>query len=336
MKTVLVTGGAGFIGSHTVVQLLNCGLQVVILDNLVNSKASVIDRIFAITKKMPIFIEGNIRDSRLLEKIFNEYQIDSVIHFAGLKAAGQSTQIPLMYYDANVLGTLTLLKQMSNSGVKKLVFSSSATVYGDPDIVPINETAHIRPKSPYGQSKLAIEIILKDLYKSDNEWAIISLRYFNPVGAHESALLGEDPFGIPSNLMPIVSRVASKKCPKLQIYGDDYSTPDGTGVRDYVHVQDLAMGHIAALNYLQECAEPIAVNLGTGNGYSVLELIHTYEKISGEIIPYEIIGRRPGDIGSCYADVRLAKIILNWSANLDLSRMCQDSWRWQIMNPNGY
>lgn len=336
IKTILVTGGLGFIGSHTVVQLLSAGFQVIILDNLINSKKTVIDKIHAITKKKPIFFKGDIRDSVRLERIFREHSIDSVIHFAGLKAAGESVEIPLAYYDVNVLGTLNLLNEMSNSGVKRIVFSSSATVYGNPETVPISEGAQLRPKSPYGKTKLAIETILQDLYHSDNQWKIISLRYFNPVGAHESGLLGEDPCGVPNNLMPIISRVASKEYAKLKIYGNDYSTHDGTGVRDYIHVQDLACGHIAALNYLKDCSRPVSINLGTGKGYSVLDLIKVFEKVSGKNVPYEIVERRPGDIDTCFSDVQLAKKLLNWSANLDITRMCKDSWRWKQMNPSDY
>lgn len=334
-KTILVTGGAGYIGSHTVVQLLNAGHQVVILDNLCNSKCEVINRIQNITARRPEFILGDIRDRATLRGLFNAHKIDAVIHFAGLKAVGESVAEPLKYYDNNVSGSVVLFEEMARAGVKTLVFSSSATVYGDPASVPIREDFPLGATNPYGQSKLMVEAILADLYKSDPSWSIARLRYFNPVGAHVSGMIGEDPSGIPNNLMPFVAQVAVGKREKLAVFGNDYPTPDGTGVRDYIHVDDLAAGHLAALNALQK-PTLLTVNLGTGRGYSVLEMIKAFEAASGKPVPYDIVARRPGDIAACYAEPSLAKQLLGWEAEHDIDRMCADTWRWQSLNPLGF
>ncbi len=335
-RQILVTGGAGYIGSHTVVQLLEVGAQVVVLDNLCNSKREVINRIETITGRRPEFVVGDVRDRALLRSIFNNHKIDSVIHFAGLKAVGESVQKPLEYYDNNVTGSLVLFEEMVRAGVKNLVFSSSATVYGDPASVPITEDFPLKTTNPYGQSKLMVEDILRDLYKSDASWNIALLRYFNPVGAHESGLIGEDPSGIPNNLMPFVAQVAVGKREKLAVFGNDYPTPDGTGVRDYIHVDDLANGHLAAINALNQQGGLITVNLGTGRGYSVLEMIQAFEKASGKTVAFETISRRPGDIAACYADPIKAKELLGWVAQHDIDRMCVDAWRWQSTNPLGF
>ncbi|MEN9902239.1 MAG: UDP-glucose 4-epimerase [Pseudomonadota bacterium] len=327
-QTILVTGGTGYIGSHTVVQLLEAGNKVVILDNLCNSKCEVVNRIQKITGRRPEFIIGDIRDRTALRSLFANQAIDAVIHFAGLKAVGESVAEPLRYYDNNVSGSLTLFEEMTRANVKKLVFSSSATVYGDPASVPIREDFPLGATNPYGQSKLMVEAILADLYKADPSWAIALLRYFNPVGAHESGLIGEDPSGVPNNLMPFIAQVAVGKRPELQVFGNDYSTPDGTGVRDYIHVEDLAAGHLAALKALNQ-RQLLTVNLGTGRGYSVLEMIQAFEVASGKPVPYSIVGRRPGDIAACYADPGLAKVLLGWAAEHDIDRMCVDAWRWQ-------
>ncbi len=334
-QTILVTGGTGYIGSHTVVQLLDAGHQVVILDNLCNSKREVVNRIERITGKRPEFILGDIRDREILRALFNAHKIDAVIHFAGLKAVGESVAEPLKYYDNNVSGSVVLFEEMARAGVKTLVFSSSATVYGDPASVPIREDFPLGATNPYGQSKLMVEEILADLYKSDLSWSIARLRYFNPVGAHDSGLIGEDPSGIPNNLMPFVAQVAVGKRQKLAVFGNDYPTPDGTGVRDYIHVDDLAAGHLAALNALQN-PTLLTVNLGTGRGYSVLEMIQAFEAASGKPVPYDIVDRRPGDIAACYADPALAKALLGWEAKHGIERMCADTWRWQSMNPLGF
>lgn len=335
-KIFLVTGGAGYIGSHTVVKLLEVGTQVIILDNLCNSKLEVINRIEKITGKCPKFIRGDIRDATTLRNIFSSHQIDSVIHFAGLKAVGESVIKPLEYYDNNVAGSLTLFDEMSRSGVKKLVFSSSATVYGDPASVPINEDFLLKATNPYGQSKLMVERILEDLYKSDGLWRIAVLRYFNPVGAHASGLIGEDPAGIPNNLMPYIAQVASGRLKKLSIFGGDYPTVDGTGVRDYIHVDDLASGHLSAINVLDRQNVPLIVNLGTGRGYSVLEIVRAFETASGQCVPFEIVNRRPGDIAACYADSTKAKDLLGWKATHGIDRMCADTWRWQSMSSSAH
>ena len=334
-QTILVTGGTGYIGSHTVVQLLEAGNQVVILDNLCNSKREVVNRIEQITGKRPDLVIGDIRDRATLRSLFANQTIDAVIHFAGLKAVGESVAEPLKYYDNNVSGSVVLFEEMARANVKTLVFSSSATVYGDPASVPISENAPLGAANPYGQSKLMVETILADLYNADPSWAIARLRYFNPVGAHVSGQIGEDPSGIPNNLMPFVAQVAVGKREKLAVFGNDYPTPDGTGVRDYIHVDDLAAGHLAALNALQNPGL-LTVNLGTGRGYSVLEMIEAFEAASGKKVPYDIVARRPGDIAACYADPSLAKELLGWAAQHDIDRMCEDTWRWQSLNPLGF
>ena len=334
-QTILVTGGTGYIGSHTVVQLLDAGANVVILDNLCNSKREVVNRIEKITGRRPEFIMGDIRDRVALRSLFSVHKIDAVIHFAGLKAVGESVAEPLKYYDNNVSGSVVLFEEMARANVKALVFSSSATVYGDPASVPISENSPLGATNPYGQSKLMVEAILADLHKADPSWAVARLRYFNPVGAHGSGLIGEDPSGIPNNLMPFVAQVAVGKREKLAVFGCDYPTPDGTGERDYIHVDDLASGHLAALSALEKPGL-LTVNLGTGRGYSVLEMIKAFEAASGKKVPFDIVARRPGDIAACYADPSLAKSLLGWEAKWDIDRMCADTWRWQSMNPLGF
>ena len=329
LKTILVTGGTGYIGSHTAVQLINAGYKVVILDNLCNSKRDVINRLETITGVRPEFVVGDIRDRQLLRSVFNNHSISAVIHFAGLKAVGESVAMPLAYYDNNVSGSIVLFEEMARAGVKTLVFSSSATVYGDPASVPITEDFPLGATNPYGQSKLMVEHILRDLHQSDPSWKIALLRYFNPVGAHQSGLIGEDPSGIPNNLMPFIAQVAVGKRARLQVFGNDYPTPDGTGVRDYIHVDDLAQGHLAAINALTQNPGLITVNLGTGQGYSVLDMIQAFEKASGKTIAYDIVARRPGDIAACYADPTRAKTLLGWQAQHGIDRMCADAWRWQ-------
>ena len=331
-----MTGGAGYIGSHTVVQLLQRGAEVLILDNFGNSKPEVINRIEKITSRRPDYVVGDVRDRALLRSIFNNHKIDWVIHFAGLKAVGESVRKPLEYYENNVSGSLVLLEEMACAEVKSLVFSSSATVYGDPASVPITEDFPLKTTNPYGQSKLMVEDILRDLHNSDNSWSIALLRYFNPVGAHESGLIGEDSRGIPNNLMPFIAQVAVGNRAKLAVFGNDYPTPDGTGVRDYIHVDDLASGHLAAMNALNTQGGLITVNLGTGRGYSVLEMIKAFEKVSGKSVAFEVANRRSGDIAACYADPAKAKDILGWVAHYDIDRMCGDAWRWQSMNPLGF
>ena len=333
--TILVTGGAGYIGSHTCVRLLETGHDVVVVDNFDNSHPEVFQRIEQITGRMPKRETGDIRDREFLQKVIQTYQCTSVIHFAGLKAVGESTQKPLYYYDCNMLGTLRLLQAMRSTGVKKLVFSSSATVYGDPQHLPLDENHPLSATNPYGRTKLMIEEMLRDLYNSDPEWSIAILRYFNPVGAHESGLIGEDPKGIPNNLMPIIAQVATGRREKLSIWGNDYPTPDGTGVRDYIHVTDLAEGHLRALAKLDE-PKCMTINLGTGEGYSVLDVIKAFEHVSNQQIRYEIAPRRPGDVAACYADPAHAKELLGWSAKKTLREMCADMWNWQSKNPNGY
>jgi UDP-glucose 4-epimerase len=317
------------------VQLLEAGYKVVILDNLYNSKREVVNRIAKITGKLPEFMVGDIRSRATLRGLFSAHKIDAVIHFAGLKAVGESVAEPLKYYDNNVSGSVVLFEEMARVGVKKLVFSSSATVYGDPHAVPIREDFPLGAINPYGQSKLMVEAILTDLYRSDSSWAIACLRYFNPVGAHCSGLIGEDPSGIPNNLIPFIAQVAVGKRQKLKVFGKNYPTPDGTGVRDYIHVDDLAMGHLAALNALQN-PTLLTVNLGTGRGHSVLEMIRAFEAASGKLISYDIVDRRPGDIAACYADPELAKALLGWEAQHSIERMCVDTWRWQLLNPLGF
>jgi UDP-glucose 4-epimerase len=324
---VLVTGGAGYIGSHTVVELMAAGFDVTILDNLSNSKAPVIDRIEAIAGRRPNFLAGDIRDRDSLLRTLPG--CDAVIHFAGLKAVGESVERPIEYYDNNVAGSVKLFEAMRDTGVKTLVFSSSATVYGDPASVPIREDFPLSATNPYGRSKLMIEDMLRDIAKADASWRIALLRYFNPVGAHASGTLGEDPNGIPNNLMPYVSQVAVGKLQQLSVFGNDYPTPDGTGVRDYIHVVDLALGHLAALGALAKAPGLLTVNLGTGHGYSVLDMVRAFETASGRPVPYRIAPRRPGDIAQCYADPALAAHLLGWQAERGIEAMCADSWRWQ-------
>jgi len=333
---VLVTGGSGYIGSHTVVQLLQSGQEVVVLDNLCNSKRQAIDRIEKICKKRPIFIIGDVRDQSLLKSIFFKYKIDSIIHLAGLKSVAECKVKPLLYYDNNVGGSIALLNAMVLAGIKSIVFSSSATVYGEPQFLPYTEAHPLNPINAYGQSKLAVEKILEDLLASDPSWHIALLRYFNPVGAHESGLIGEDPSGIPNNLMPLLAQVAVGKRANLSIFGNDYATKDGTGIRDYIHVDDLASGHLKALHYLQSHTGILTINLGTGKGTSVLELINIFEKISGVHIEKQFIARRTGDLPEYYADASQSKNILGWSAQHNVDRMCADAWRWQNQNPNGF
>lgn len=333
---ILVTGGAGYIGSHTVVELILSGQEVVIYDNLSNSSAKVIDRIEQITSKRPTFIEADIRDTASLKKTFDIHPITAVIHFAGLKAVGESVAQPLRYYDNNIVGSLRLFEAMDAAGVEKLVFSSSATVYGDPHTVPITEDFPLHATNPYGRSKLHIEEILRDVTIAKPDWRIALLRYFNPVGAHRSGLIGENPNGIPNNLMPFVSQVAIGKRKELSIFGNDYPTPDGTGVRDYIHVVDLALGHLKALAALDQQTGVLTVNLGTGSGYSVLDVIAAFEAASGRKVPYHFAPRRPGDIAACYADPNRAKTLLGWQAKYSLADMCTDAWRWQEANPDGF
>ena len=330
-KIVLCTGGAGYIGSHTCVELLQAGYEVVVIDNLCNSSAESLDRVKEIAGKDLHFHQADIRDTEALERIFNEHTIDTVIHFAGLKAVGESTQIPLDYYENNIAGSINLFQAMKRNKVKSIVFSSSATVYGDPRSVPIKEDFPTSATNPYGRSKLVIEEILQDLFKSDSCWKIALLRYFNPVGAHESGLIGENPKGTPNNLMPYIAQVASGKLEYLNVFGNEYPTRDGTGVRDYIHVVDLAKGHLAAMNHLseREQREVFITNLGTGNGYSVLEMVEAYEKASGVEVPYRIVGRRAGDIAECFADTRYALETMGWKSGLGLEQMCIDTWRWQ-------
>ena len=326
---ILVTGGTGFIGSHTCVSLIKAGHDVTIIDDLSNSSREALDCVEKIAGKRPSFFEGDVRDRELLSKIFAQRPVDSVIHFAGLKAVGESVAQPLRYYDCNVGGAIVLCEEMAAAGVKSIIFSSSATVYGDPASVPIREDFPRSTTNPYGASKLMIEDILADLYKSDPEWRIARLRYFNPVGAHPSGLIGESPSGIPNNLMPYVSQVACGQRAQLRVFGGDYPTPDGTGVRDYIHVVDLAEGHVAALNYLVREAGLLTVNLGTGCGYSVLDMVRAFEKASGRPVPYAIVDRRPGDVAACYADPALAENLLGWKARRGIDEMCVDGWRWQ-------
>ena len=334
---ILVTGGAGYIGSHTCVELLAAGYELVVVDNFSNSKLIALERVQTIAKKGLASHQADIRDRNALREIFKKHDIKSVIHFAGLKSVGESVAQPLRYYDNNVSGTIALCEVMAEHNVRNLVFSSSATVYGDPQTVPIRENFPVGgTTNSYGTSKLMIEQILRDLHTSDPVWRIGILRYFNPVGAHESGLIGEDPNGIPNNLMPFIAQVAVGRREFLQIFGSDYPTPDGTGVRDYIHVVDLAKGHVAELNYLAKNEGILTVNLGTGQGYSVLNMVNAFQKASGRKIDYRIVERRAGDIACCYADPALAKVKLSWSAELGIDRMCQDSWRWQSMNPTGF
>lgn len=332
---ILVTGGAGYIGTHTCVELLNNGIEVIVVDNLSNSKIEAINRVERITGKSVKFYKADILKRDELTKIFAENKIEAVIHFAGLKAVGESVEIPLHYYTNNISGTLTLCDVMKEFGVKKMVFSSSATVYGYPETVPINEDFPLDATNPYGRSKLMLEQILEDLYISDKEWSISLLRYFNPVGAHNSGLIGEDPNGIPNNLMPYITQVAVGKLEKLKVFGNDYPTIDGTGVRDYIHVVDLAVGHLKALEKISKETGVFTYNLGTGNGYSVLEVVRAFENASKKEVPYDIVARRAGDVAICYADPQKAKDELGWSATRGIVEMCEDSWRWQMNNPKG-
>lgn len=323
---VLVTGGAGYIGSHTCVELLKAGHEIVIVDNFINSKPDVLDKLRTITGRDFSFVEADLRDRAALDQAFDAHQIDAVIHFAGLKAVGESVSKPLEYYDNNLQGFIVLAEAMRDHGVKKFVFSSSATVYGMNNPVPFQEDYPTSATNPYGYTKVMIEQMLRDIAVADPEWHICLLRYFNPIGAHESGLIGEDPNGIPNNLLPYVAQVAAGKLPCLTVFGDDYDTPDGTGVRDYIHVVDLALGHLAALNYVEDHAGAEAVNLGTGQGTSVLEIVHAFERASGRPVPYRIAARRPGDIASCYADTHKAAKLLNWHATRNIDDMCRDTW----------
>lgn len=334
-KSILLTGGAGYIGGHTLLLLQEKGYEVIVVDNFVNSCSESLKRIEKITNKKPKFYNYDIRDKEKLNEVFKENDIDCVIHFAGLKAVGESVQKPLEYYDNNVYGTLILLEVMKENNVKKLIFSSSATVYGTPERLPIDENCSLHTTNPYGTTKLMIENILQDLYISDNTWKITILRYFNPVGAHESGLIGENPNGIPNNLMPYVSKVAVGALEKIRVFGNDYDTKDGTGVRDYIHVCDLARGHINALEHMDKNGINI-YNLGTGKGYSVLEMISAFEKACGKKLPYEIVERRPGDIATCYASSKKAEEEIGFKAIYGLDEMCSSIWKWQRMNPNGY
>ena len=333
---ILVTGGAGYIGIHTCLELLNHGHQVVVIDNLINSNRESISRVEQITKKKIFTYIMDIRDEKRLEEVFENHQIDGVIHFAGLKAVGESVEKPILYYDNNISGTITLLRVMDKYGVYNLVFSSSATVYGGLNSSPLTEEMTMNTTNPYGTTKMLIEMMLSDLQKTNDKWSVIALRYFNPIGAHQSGLIGEDPNGIPANLVPYIAQTAIGKRDKLMVFGDDYDTADGTGVRDYIHVVDLARGHVCAIDYVFGHSGYEAINLGTGRGYSVLEVIKTFSEISGCPIPYEIVERRKGDIGECYADVEKAKQLLDFSAERGIEEMCRDTWRWQSMNPKGY
>lgn len=335
--SVLVTGGAGYIGSHTCVELLQEGYDVIVLDNLSNSSLKALEHVKEITGKDLHFEQADVRDKTRLRDIFGKYQFDAVVHFAGLKAVGESVAEPLRYYDNNVSGSINLCEVMSEFNVNTFVFSSSATVYGDPERVPISETFPLSATNPYGRSKLIIEEILRDINNVNPEWSIALLRYFNPVGAHQSGMIGEDPNGIPNNLMPYISQVASGKLKELSIFGGDYPTPDGTGVRDYIHVVDLAKGHVRALDYFKKNpGKVLTVNLGTGKGYSVLEMVEAFQNASGQKIPYKIVNRRSGDIATCYADPDYAESLLGWKADYDINEMCRDTWNWQNKNPTGY
>lgn len=333
---ILVTGGAGYIGSHTCVELLNSGHDIVIVDNLSNSKPEAVKRIRELTNKVFRFYQVDILDKTALQAVFMDNTIDAVIHFAGLKAVGESVSAPLKYYHNNISGTLVLCEVMQEYGVKKMVFSSSATVYGTPESVPISEEFPLSATNPYGRTKLMIEQILEDLHHSDPQCSIALLRYFNPIGAHKSGRIGEDPNGIPNNLMPYITQVAVGKLQELKVFGDDYPTPDGTGVRDYIHVVDLAIGHLKALEKIKDDAGVFTYNLGTGTGYSVLDVVKAFEQASDKPIPYQVTERRPGDIAASYANPAKAKAELGWEAKRTLYDMCQDSWRWQINNPQGY
>ena len=333
---ILVTGGAGYIGSHTCVELIKAGYQVVVVDNLCNSSIEPLKRIEKLYSCKISFHKQDVRDKEAIRKIFNQYDFEGVIHFAGLKAVGSSVSMPIEYYSSNVGGALAIIEVMKEQNCKTFVFSSSATVYGSPHKVPIKENFPLSAVNPYGRSKLVIEDFLRDIFVSDNSWSIGLLRYFNPVGADKSGLLGEDPSDTPNNLMPYISQVAIGKLEKLSVFGDDYETPDGTGIRDYIHVVDLSKGHVKALQVLKQKSQLLTVNLGSGNGYSVLDIIKEFERVSGKKIAYEISARRDGDIGICYADTSFALQILGWEPKFKLNEMCEDTWRWQSMNPNGY
>ena len=333
---ILVTGGAGYIGSHTLILLIESGYEVVVFDNFCNASKESIVRVEKLVNQSITVIEGDIRERENLQHVFSAHTIDAVIHFAGLKAVGESVEKPLKYYDNNVNGTAVLCEVMAKNGCKSIIFSSSATVYGDPATTPILENFPLSATNPYGRSKLMVEEILRDIYISDNEWKVVLLRYFNPVGAHESGTIGEDPNGIPNNLMPFIAQTAVGKRDVLSVFGDDYNTVDGTGVRDYIHVVDLAQGHVNALDRIKNFTKPMTINLGTGTGYSVLEMIHAFEKASGKKVAYKIAPRRAGDIATCFADPAYAKETLDWEAKRGVDEMCEDSWRWQSKNPTGY
>ena len=335
MATILVTGGCGYIGSHTVLELLNKNYDVVVVDNFSNSSFEGLRRVQKITGKTVTFYEADIRDVAAMESIFQKHNFDAVIHFAAFKAVGESVRLPLKYYENNISGTVSLLQIMDKYNVKKIIFSSSATVYGDPERLPLDENCRLSTTNPYGSTKLMMEMIMQDLYKADNNWNIILLRYFNPVGAHESGLIGEDPKGIPNNLMPFVAQVATGKLACINVFGNDYDTPDGTGVRDYIHVVDLALGHVAAIEQCNDAGVHI-YNLGTGRGYSVMDMIHAFEKACGKTLPYKICDRRPGDIAACYAAPDKAKKELKWEAKFGIEEMCASQWKWQSGNPRGY
>jgi UDP-glucose 4-epimerase len=333
---ILITGGTGYIGTHTAIELMNENIHVVIVDNLCNSNIKALSRLRTLGGDNISFVQADVRNSSVLDRIFSEHQIDGVIHLAGLKAVGESVAQPLRYFDNNVGGTMSLLKAMERADVRRIVFSSSATVYGNPEQVPIDESSKLQVTNPYGRTKLICEDILRDLQASDPRWQVAILRYFNPVGAHISGTIGEHPNGVPNNLMPFITQVAMGKREYLSIFGNDYPTADGTGVRDYIHVVDLARGHLAALNYLRNKKLGITVNLGTGRGVSVKELADTFTRVTGIPIPYRYVDRRPGDVASCYADTNRAREVLGWEAKLDVTHMCEDAWRWQSSNPNGY
>jgi len=335
-STILVTGGAGYIGSHTIILLIEAGYEVVIFDNFCNASKEAVKRVEKIAGKPLTAIEGDVRSRDDLHAVFHHHKIDAVIHFAGLKAVGESVKLPLKYYDNNVHGSTILCEVMAAHGCKSIVFSSSATVYGDPHSTPILENFPLSATNPYGRSKLFVEEILRDLHVSDNEWKVVLLRYFNPVGAHASGTIGEDPNGIPNNLMPFIAQTAVGKRACLSVFGDDYDTHDGTGVRDYIHVMDLAEGHVKALDKINTFTEVITINLGTGTGYSVLDMVKAFEKASGKEVCYSIAPRRAGDIATCYADPSYAKKILGWEAKRNIEEMCTDTWKWQSSNPDGY
>ena len=335
-RPILVTGGAGYIGSHTCVALIEAGYTPLVLDNLCNSSAESLARVGRISAKQPLLVRGDVRDGALLDRVLAEHAPQAVIHFAGLKAVGESVQQPLAYYDNNVLGTVSLLQAMQRAGLRQIIFSSSATVYGDPASVPIREDFPRSATNPYGRSKLMIEDILADLHRADSSWRIARLRYFNPVGAHPSGLIGEDPRGVPNNLMPYITQVAVGRLDRLSVFGGDWPTPDGTGVRDYIHVMDLAEGHVAALRHLLAHDGMFTVNLGTGQGVSVLQMVQAFERNSGRRVAFQIVQRRPGDIAECWADASAARELLQWKAVRDLDTICADAWRWQQANPQGF